>query len=85
MRTTVNLDPEVVAAAELLRREEGLGISEAVNLLARRGLAMQKTEPKVSFAQKTYPGRLLVDITHNAHVLDLLDEWDREEREQRDR
>jgi hypothetical protein len=31
MRTTVNLDPDVAAAAERLRAERNIGLSEAVN------------------------------------------------------
>jgi hypothetical protein len=34
----VDLDPDVRAAAEALRREPGLGLSEAVNELARAGI-----------------------------------------------
>ena len=43
MRTTVRLDPEVVAAAEQLRRTRHIGLGEAVNELARAGLAQKKT------------------------------------------
>ncbi|CAN5172536.1 hypothetical protein BH20ACT3_BH20ACT3_08500 [soil metagenome] len=39
MRTTVTLADDVAVAVDSLRREEGLGTSEAVNALARRGLA----------------------------------------------
>ncbi|HEU0168187.1 MAG TPA: ribbon-helix-helix protein, CopG family, partial [Chloroflexota bacterium] len=39
MRTTVTLDDDVAAAASELRRQEGIGLSEAVNRLARAGLA----------------------------------------------
>src|SRR4051794_32418857 len=38
MRTTVTLADDVAAAVDRLRREEGLGLSEAVNKLARAGL-----------------------------------------------
>ena len=41
MRTTVRLDPEVAAAAERLRRERNIGLGEAVNELARAGLALR--------------------------------------------
>ena len=37
MRTTVNLDDDVAAEAERLKRAEGIGLSEAVNRLARAG------------------------------------------------
>lgn len=39
MRTTVALDDDVARAVEELRRTEGLGLSAAINALARRGLA----------------------------------------------
>lgn len=38
MRTTVTLSDEVSAAVERLRRERGVGVSEATNDLVRRGL-----------------------------------------------
>lgn len=76
MRTTINLDPDVTAAAEQLRRDEGLGISEAVNTLARRGLAMLNSTVRPPFVQRTHPLRLLINIDNTAEVLDLLDQWD---------
>ena len=39
----VRLDPEVAAAAEHLRRKHRIGLGEAVNELARTGLAQKKT------------------------------------------
>lgn len=41
MRTTVSLDQDVVKAIEDLRREQGLGLSAAVNELVRRGLSIK--------------------------------------------
>lgn len=38
MRTTFTLDDDVVPEVERLRREEGIGISEAVNRLIRLGM-----------------------------------------------
>ncbi|MBV8083551.1 MAG: ribbon-helix-helix protein, CopG family [Chloroflexi bacterium] len=46
MRTTVTLDDDAAAAANELRRQEGIGISEALNRLARAGLA-KPTKRKV--------------------------------------
>ncbi|WP_198009137.1 hypothetical protein [Actinomyces sp. oral taxon 849] len=43
MRTTMRLDPEVAAAAKHLRRKHHIGLGEAVNELARAGLAQKKT------------------------------------------
>lgn len=51
-RTTVNLDDDIARAVEELRRQRGVGTSEAVNTLARRGLT--KSQPASgSFVQKT--------------------------------
>jgi predicted transcriptional regulator len=49
MRTTVNLDPDVQRAVDQLRRERHIGVSEAVNDLARRGLAA--AQPARAFRQ----------------------------------
>jgi hypothetical protein len=76
VRTTINLDSDVTAAIENLRREEGLGISEAVNLLARRGLAMPSPTTTAPFVQRTHPSGFLVNIDKTGDVLDLLDELD---------
>ena len=38
MRTTVTLDDDVAAAVDLVRRERGVGLSEALNELVRRGM-----------------------------------------------
>jgi hypothetical protein len=72
MRTTVNLDSDVAAAVDQLRRERGLGLSEAVNELARRGLVDRKG-PRRAFKQKTYPLGLRVDVTNVERAIELLD------------
>ena len=43
MRTTITLDRDIAAAVEQLRREEGIGPSEALNRLARAGLSVVRT------------------------------------------
>jgi hypothetical protein len=71
MRTTVNLDDDVVAAIERLRRERGLGVSDAVNELARAGMLQKpKREP---FRQRTAPIGLTVDVSDVAEALEQLD------------
>jgi hypothetical protein len=40
MRTTVLLDDDVAAAVQRMRAERNIGLSEAVNELARAGLAV---------------------------------------------
>jgi hypothetical protein len=74
MRTTVRLDPEVAAAAERLRRERHIGLSEAVNELARAGLA--RGERATPFRQRTAGVGVKIDITNVAEALELLDQYD---------
>ena len=72
MRTTLTLDDDVVAAVERLRREKGLGLSDAVNELIRRGLVATR-KPK-RYVPKSADVGLRVDVTDIGAVLDLLDE-----------
>lgn len=78
MRTTVRLDPEIAAAAEQMRRERHISLSEAVNELARAGL--RHTEEPGSFVQRTANVGLRIDVTNVADALELLDEYDAERR-----
>ena len=71
MRTTVNLDPDVAAAADRLRRERGIGLSEAVNALARSGMAAASR--RSSFRQRTVRLGLKVDVTNVVEALEQLD------------
>ncbi|MGC0272078.1 CopG family transcriptional regulator [Pseudactinotalea sp. Z1739] len=77
MRTTVRLDPEVAAAAERLRQERHIGLGEAVNELARLGLA--RTEKTAPFQQRTASVGLKIDVTDVAGALELLDQADDED------
>lgn len=77
MRTTVRLDPEVAAAAERLRRERHIGLGEAVNELARAGLARRETSAR--FQQRTASVGLRIDVTDVAEALELLDHEERGE------
>ncbi|MEX2620801.1 MAG: ribbon-helix-helix protein, CopG family [Egibacteraceae bacterium] len=63
MRTTVTLDDDVVRAVEQLRRQHGLGLSAAVNALARRGLAHREGQ-LATFTQRVSslgPARIPLD------------------------
>ncbi len=71
MRTTINLDPDIAAAVERLRRTDGLGLSEAVNRLARTGLVGQKRGPR--FKQRTMDLGAMVDVSNVAEVLGLIE------------
>ena len=72
MRTTITIDDDVAAAIEQLRRERGLGVSAAVNELARRGLAARSARPP--FRQRTSRGDALIDVTNVAEALELLEQ-----------
>lgn len=71
MRTTVKLDDDVAAAVQRLRAERGLGVSEAVNRLARAGLTVKPA--RSAFRQRSAPLHLMVDVTNVAEALELLD------------
>lgn len=71
MRTTITLADDVAAAVEKLRRERGVGISEAVNDLVRSGLtANQSARP---FRQEAHDLGSGVDITNIAEAIETLD------------
>jgi hypothetical protein len=72
MRTTFTLDDDVAAEVERLRREEGIGISEAVNRLIRAGLAAPRPRPR--YKHRSADLGLKVDVSDIGAVLDLLDE-----------
>lgn len=71
MRTTINLDDDVAVAVERLRREHGLGVSDAVNQLARAGL--DRPPRRTTFRQRSAEIGLTVDVTNIAEVLENLD------------
>jgi metal-responsive CopG/Arc/MetJ family transcriptional regulator len=68
----VSLDDDVVAEIERLRREEGLGLSEAVNRLIRRAIATRR--PAGRYTHRTADVGLRVDVDDIGAVLDLLDQ-----------
>jgi Ribbon-helix-helix protein, copG family len=72
MRTTINLDSDVAAAVQQLRRKEGIGMSEALNRIARAGLV--GTEQRGRFRQRTKDmGDFLVDVSNVAEALELIE------------
>lgn len=71
MRTTVEFDADTARAIEELRRSEGLGVSEAVNELVRRGLLPRPAPTR--FEQRTQPMGLKIDVSNVAEALDLLE------------
>lgn len=72
MRTTIVLDKDVAAAVNRLRREASVGLSEAVNRLARAGLLAEKGSAK-EFVQRTRALGLKVDVANVAEALEALE------------
>lgn len=71
MRTTVEFETDTARAIEQLRRERGIGVSEAVNELVRRGLLPRP--PARRFRQRTAQLGIRIDISNVAEALDALD------------
>jgi hypothetical protein len=71
MRTTLTLDPDVASAVEKLRREKGIGISQAVNQLARAGLTVR--DARSAYRQRSARIGLRVDVTNVAEAIEQLD------------
>jgi hypothetical protein len=69
MRTTVTLDEDVAAALERLRRDRGLGLSEALNDLVRAGL--RAPAPQAQFRQRTANLGQGIDVRNVAEALEL--------------
>jgi hypothetical protein len=74
MRTTITLDADIAAAVVRLRRHRSIGVSQAVNELARAGLTIKR--PPRPFKQRTARLGLTLDVSNVAEALDLLDEAD---------
>src|SRR3989304_4930238 len=71
MRTTVTFDADVAAAIVRLRRQRAIGVSEAVNELARAGLRV-RTPPR-RYRQRSQVLGLRIDVTNVAEALEQLD------------
>lgn len=71
MRTTVEFDPDTAKAVERLRRERGLGGSEAVNELIRAGIL--RRQPVPAFRQQTHRLGIRIDVATVAEALEVLD------------
>ncbi len=67
----MEFEDDTARAIEALRRERGLGVSEAVNELVRRGLLVPQARP--SFRQRTAPLGVTVDVSNVADALEVLD------------
>ncbi|HMR97439.1 MAG TPA: hypothetical protein PKE05_18050 [Microthrixaceae bacterium] len=71
MRTTVDLDADASAAVERLRRDQGLGLSQAVNELIRRGLVSRP--PRTDFRQHTEPLGIRIDVSDIAAAIETIE------------
>lgn len=71
MRTTVEFDDDTAKAVEALRRERGIGVSQAVNELIRRGLLPRGDVRR--FEQRTRRLGLKVDISNVAEALEVVE------------
>jgi hypothetical protein len=67
----VNLDEDVAKAVERLRREKGIGLSEAVNELIRGALGRKTGRRR--FRQRTQAVGIRIDVSNVAEALDLLE------------
>ncbi len=74
MRTTITFDDDTAALVDQQRRIEGIGVSEAVNQLIRRGAAGPTA--RSPYVHRSAAIGLKVDVTDIGAVLDLLDDDD---------
>ncbi len=78
MRTTLRLDDDVAAAVRRLQADDGIGLSDAVNSLVRRGLSAATPIDPYRIEPVALGAR--VDYTNIGDTLDLLDEFDAKSR-----
>lgn len=71
MRTTITFDDDTAAVIEHLRHERGTGVSEVVNDLVRRAVAIPV--PRRAFRQRSAALGALVDLRNVAEVTDLVE------------
>lgn len=70
MRTTIELDDDTTQAVQALR-QEGRGVSEAVNELIRQGMLTQPRQQP--FVARTHRLGIKIDVSNVADALDLLE------------
>ncbi len=71
MRTTVTLAEDIAAAVRRLQRQQNVGVSEAINRLARAGLTVKPERP--AFVQRTADLGLKMDVTNVEEVLEIVE------------
>jgi hypothetical protein len=71
VRTTIDLEKDVLAAVDRLRRERSLGLSEAVNELIRAGL--QRPPLRRRYRQRSQRMGLRIDVANVAEAIEQLE------------
>jgi hypothetical protein len=71
VRTTISLEQDVAAAVQRLRAERNIGLSAAVNELARAGLAASTKRKR--FVQRSFAMGAGIDVSNVAEALELLE------------
>jgi hypothetical protein len=72
MRTTLDIDDAVLAAARSLAAAEGLSIGAAVSRLARRGLGLESAPQRVDVSYSPFP--VLTGNPDHVVTLELVNE-----------
>ena len=72
MRTTVSLDDDVLAAVERMRADRGLGLSEALNEIARAGL-VRGVGPPAPYVPRSAALGLKINVANVVEVLELIE------------
>jgi len=67
----VTLEDDVAAAIAQVQREQGVGVSAAVNQLVRKGLTAKPARKR--YVQKTSSMGAGIDVTNVGEVLELLE------------
>lgn len=71
MRLTVLLDQDTAAAIQEIQRELGIGVSEAINLLIRRGI--KAYPPSDRFVQRSENLGDMVEVSNITAAIEALE------------
>lgn len=71
MRTTIEFDDDTASAVNSLRRERGIGVSEAVNEMIRASLMPRAGASP--FKQRTRRLGMKIDVSSVAEALEVLE------------
>lgn len=74
VRTTITFSDDVAAGIEKLRRERGLGLSEAVNDLVRAGLMDRGARSRVEFP--AYEMGIGIDVRNVGEAIEAIESQD---------